>query len=108
MGVSLYVALLGLLALSVGSMVRHSAGAITIMIGVVLLPLVLALFMRGDALEDVRETMFEYSVPSQLGIMFSNTMVDSGPSGWDPLLIILVVTGAALAAAFSVVAKRDV
>ncbi|MFD4998446.1 ABC transporter permease [Streptomyces buecherae] len=107
-GVSLYVALLGLLALSVGSMLRHSAGAITIMIGVVLLPLVLALFMRGDALEDVREALFEYSVPSQLGIMFSNTVVDSGPSGWDPLLIILVVTGAALAAAFSVLEKRDV
>ena len=44
-GAGLYVALLGLLALAVGALLRHSAGAITTMLGVVLLPLVLALFM---------------------------------------------------------------
>ncbi|MFT2018098.1 ABC transporter permease [Streptomyces sp. 796.1] len=107
-GVSLYVALLGLLALCVGSMLRHSAGAITIMIGVVLLPLVLALFMRGEALETLREKLFEYSIPSQLGVMFSNTVTDSGPSGWDPLLIIVIVSGAALAGAFTLLERRDV
>ncbi|MFE6777178.1 ABC transporter permease [Streptomyces sp. NPDC057702] len=107
-GVSLYVAVLGLLALAVGSLLRHSAGAITIMIGAVLLPLVLALFMRGEALEDVQRVLFEYSIPSQIGVMFSNTVTDSGPSGWDPLLIIAVAAGAALAAAFAVLDKRDV
>ena len=45
-GIGLYVALLGLLALAVGTMLRHSAGAITAMLGLVLLPLILALFMQ--------------------------------------------------------------
>ncbi|MCZ9337941.1 ABC transporter permease, partial [Streptomyces sp. TRM76130] len=38
-GVSLYLALLGLLSLAVGSVIRHSAGAITVMIGALLAPL---------------------------------------------------------------------
>lgn len=107
-GVSLYMATLGLLALGVGSLLRHSAGAITIMIGVVLLPLVLAMFMRGDALHDLQEALFEYSIPSQLGVMFSNTVTDSGPSGWEPLLIIAITTGAVLTSAFAVLERRDV
>ena len=47
LGAGLYVALLGLLALSVGTLLRHSAGAISTMMGVVLLPMLLALFMPG-------------------------------------------------------------
>ncbi|MGW1973889.1 ABC transporter permease, partial [Streptomyces tubercidicus] len=42
-GVGLYVALLGLLSLAVGTLLRHSAGAITTMMGVVLLPLIIAI-----------------------------------------------------------------
>lgn len=38
---ALYVSLLGVLALAVGSMLRHSAGAITTMLGVVLVPAIM-------------------------------------------------------------------
>ncbi|WP_376772597.1 ABC transporter permease [Streptomyces zagrosensis] len=107
-GVSLYVAALGLLALCVGSLLRHSAGAITVMIGLVLLPMVLALFMQGEALQDVQEALLDYSVPSQLGVLYSNTISDSGPSGWEPLLIVIIVAGVAMAGAFAVLEKRDV
>ncbi|WP_406440651.1 ABC transporter permease subunit [Streptomyces sp. NBC_00631] len=107
-GVSLYIALLGLLSLIIGSVIRHSAGAITIMIGAVLAPLVIALFMFSSSLEKVRTALFEYSIPNQLSVFYSNSLSDSGPSGWDPLWIILGVTAVAFAGAYALLEKRDV
>ncbi|MFG2954262.1 ABC transporter permease [Streptomyces sp. NPDC048291] len=107
-GVSLYIALLGLLSLIIGSIIRHSAGAITIMIGAVLAPLVIALFMFSQSLEKVRTALFEYSIPNQLSIFYSNSLSDSGPSGWDPLWIILGATAVAFAGAYVLLEKRDV
>ncbi|MFD9489215.1 ABC transporter permease [Streptomyces sp. NPDC059991] len=107
-GVSLYVSTLGLLSLAVGALIRHSAGAITVMIGVVLLPLVLALFMFAPSLESVRETLFEYSIPSQLAVFYGAPVNDSGPTGWTPLLILGAVTAAALGGAFAALNNRDV
>ncbi|MET9118178.1 ABC transporter permease [Streptomyces longwoodensis] len=107
-GVSLYLALLGLVSLAIGSVIRHSAGAITIMIGVLLAPLVIALFMFSESLQDLREALFEYSIPSQLGIFYSSSLTDSGPSGWDPLWIALGTTAVVLGFAFFLLEKRDV
>ncbi|MEU9384379.1 ABC transporter permease [Streptomyces sp. NPDC048279] len=107
-GVSLYIALLGLLSLVIGSVIRHSAGAITIMIGAVLAPLVIALFMFSSSLEKVRTALFEYSIPNQLSVFYSNSLSDSGPSGWDPLWIILLVTAVAFGGAYLLLEKRDV
>ncbi|MFF7473637.1 ABC transporter permease [Streptomyces sp. NPDC008092] len=107
-GVSLYIALLGLVSLIIGSIIRHSAGAITIMIGAVLAPLVIALFMFSSSLEKVRNALFEYSIPNQLSVFYSNSLSDSGPSGWDPLWIILGVTAVAFAGAYVLLEKRDV
>ncbi|MGW7409116.1 ABC transporter permease [Streptomyces sp. NPDC054833] len=107
-GISLYIALLGLLSLVVGSIIRHSAGAITIMIGAVLAPLVIALFMFSSSLEKVREALFEYSIPNQLSVFYSNSLSDKGPSGWDPLWIILGVTAVAFGGALALLQKRDV
>ncbi|SEE49181.1 ABC-2 family transporter protein [Streptomyces sp. 3213] len=108
LGVSLYIALLGLLSLIVGSIIRHSAGAITIMIGAVLAPLVVALFMFSQSLENVRQALFEYSIPNQLSVFYSNSLSESGPSGWDPLWIIVGVTAVAFAGAVALLEKRDV
>ncbi|MEU0970223.1 ABC transporter permease [Streptomyces sp. NPDC005917] len=107
-GVSFYIALLGLLSLIIGSIIRHSAGAITIMIGAVLAPLVIALFMFSASLEKVRTALFEYSIPNQLSVFYANSLSDSGPSGWDPLWIILGVTAVAFAGAYALLEKRDV
>ncbi|MEV0483003.1 ABC transporter permease [Streptomyces sp. NPDC050508] len=107
-GVSLYVALLGLLSLIIGSIIRHSAGAITVMIGAVLAPLVIALFMFSQSLEDVRQKLFEYSIPNQLSVFYSNSLTESGPSGWDPLWIIVGVTAVAFAGAVALLEQRDV
>ncbi|MFE3327488.1 ABC transporter permease [Streptomyces sp. NPDC059176] len=107
-GVGLYVALLGLLSLSVGALIRHSAGSITIMIGVFLLPLVLALFMFAESLRDVQQALFEYSIPNQLGVLYSAPVTDSGPSGWDPLWILLGVTAVTMTGAYFSLSRRDV
>ncbi|MFJ7770613.1 ABC transporter permease [Streptomyces sp. NPDC097107] len=107
-GVSLYVALLGLLSLAIGSIIRHSAGAITIMVGTLLAPLVIALFMFAESLNRVQQALFEYSIPNQMSIFYANSLSDSGPSGWDPLWIMLGVTAAAFAGAFALLEKRDV
>ncbi|MEU1346072.1 ABC transporter permease subunit [Streptomyces sp. NPDC005776] len=108
-GVGLYLATLGLLSLAVGALIRHSAGAITIMIGVVLLPLVLAIFMFSDSLRSIQEWLLEYSIPNQLSIFYDNSVTSSGgPSGWDPLWIMLGVTAVALGGAYLVMDKRDV
>lgn len=107
-GVSLYIALIGLLSLVIGSIIRHSAGAITIMIGVVLAPLVIALFMFSESLEDLRDFLFEYSIPNQLSVFYTQSLTDTGPSGWDPLWVMLGVTAAAFAGAYALLEKRDV
>ncbi|MDQ0993091.1 ABC transporter permease subunit [Streptomyces sp. V3I7] len=107
-GISLYIALLGLLSLLVGSIIRHSAGAITIMIGLLLAPLVLALFMFASSLEKLRAALLEYSIPNQLSVFYSNSLSQSGPSGWEPLWIIVGVTAAVFAAACALLQRRDV
>ncbi|GAA2559072.1 MULTISPECIES: ABC transporter permease subunit [Streptomyces] len=107
-GISLYLALLGTLSLAVGSIIRHSAGAITIMIGAVLAPLVIALFMFSSSLQDVQQALFEYSIPNQMSIFYANSLSESGPSGWDPLWIMLGVTAVTLGGAFALLEKRDV
>jgi hypothetical protein len=108
LGVSLYIALLGLLSLAVGSIIRHSAGAITIMIGVLLAPLVVAIFMFSSSLESLRQALFEYSIPNQLSVFYATSLSESGPSGWDPLWIALGVTAVVLGSAFALLEKRDV
>ncbi|OLZ63909.1 ABC transporter permease [Streptomyces sp. IMTB 2501] len=107
-GISLYIALLGLFSLLMGSIIRHSAGAITIMIGAVLAPLVIALFMGGQSLEKVRQWLLEYSIPSQMSVFYDNSLSTSGPTGWDPLWIMLGLSAAAFAGAYALLQKRDV
>ncbi|MEV2244324.1 ABC transporter permease subunit [Streptomyces sp. NPDC049970] len=107
-GVGLYVATLGLLSLGLGAIIRHSAGAITIMIAVVLLPLVLAMFMFSPSLAGVQQALFEYSIPNQLGAMYDASVTTSGPTGWEPLWIILGVTAVVMAGAFASLDRRDV
>ncbi|MFI6943353.1 ABC transporter permease [Streptomyces sp. NPDC050418] len=107
-GASLYVALLGLLALAVGAMLRHSAGAITTMLGVILLPLLLALFMQMESLRDLQEALIDYSPLNGLATLYEMPMRDAGGNGWGLLAVLAGVTVAALLGAFALTHKRDV
>ncbi len=110
-GVSLYVALTGLVSLAVGQLVRHSAGAITIMLGVLLLPYVMAMFMFSEGLSDLRSVLIEYSIPTQLiGLYIPDSGLDAigdGPTGWIPLAIIGGAAVVALGGAYASLLKRD-
>ncbi|WLQ40615.1 ABC transporter permease subunit [Streptomyces laculatispora] len=107
-GVGLYIATLGLLSLAIGALVRHSAGAITVMIGVVLLPLVLAIFMFAQSLAKLQNWLLEYSIPNQLSNFYDTSVTGSGPSGWEPLWIMLGVTAVAMGGAYLSMSRRDV
>ncbi|WP_435844532.1 ABC transporter permease [Streptomyces hygroscopicus] len=106
-GAGLYVSLLGLLSLAVGSMLRHSAGAITTMLGVVLLPSILPAFlMMSDSLRELGVKMQEYSSPQSLAALFQ--LDESLDSGWSQLSLLAVVTTGALIGAYTLLEKRDV
>ncbi|MDX3073203.1 ABC transporter permease subunit [Streptomyces sp. NPDC088354] len=108
-GVGLYVALLGLLSLAVGTLLRHSAGAITTMLGVVLLPLIMAIFMQADSMRTLRDKLIEYSSPNALASLYRMPMLGGDHAdGLPQLLALAVVTAVALCGAYAVLAKRDV
>jgi len=107
-GAGLYVALLGLLALSVGTLLRHSAGAITAMIGVVLLPLIVALFLPGS-MESFRTHLIRYSSPNALASLYHIPMIgNADQNGVRQLVILAIVTAIALTTAFLSLTSRDV
>jgi ABC-2 type transport system permease protein len=108
-GVGLYVALLGLLSLAVGALLRHSAGAITTMMGVVLLPLIIAIFMQSDSLRKVQEKLVEYSSPNAIASLYQMPMLENGDAdGVRQLVVLAIITAVALAGAYAALAKRDV
>ncbi|MEO3764542.1 ABC transporter permease [Streptomyces sp. B8F3] len=108
-GAALYVSLLGLLALAVGAILRHSAGAITTMVGFILLPLIIALFMQTESLRDVQRKLIEYSPLSGLASLFGIPFFDDGDvGGWGLLGLLAAVTGGMLLLAFALLSKRDV
>ncbi|MEK8172631.1 ABC transporter permease subunit [Streptomyces sp. M19] len=106
-GAGLYVSLLGLLGLAVGSMLRHSAGAVTTMVGVVLLPSIIPVFLYTESLSSVREKMLEYSAPYALAGLFQINSDDLG-SGWPQLGLLAGVTAVAYIGAFALLDRRDV
>ncbi|AVH95436.1 MULTISPECIES: ABC transporter permease subunit [Streptomyces] len=109
-GAGAYLAALGLLSLAIGTLIRHSAGAITVMIGLLLLPLVAALFMFSAALKSVQEWLFTYAIPSQMIALYSSQppFGEDGPAGWEPLLIMGGTAAVVLAGAYALLNSRDV
>ncbi|MFH8464817.1 ABC transporter permease [Streptomyces sp. NPDC017991] len=103
---ALYVSLLGVLALAVGSMLRHSAGAITAMLGLVLVPAILPAFlMMSESMRTIGEKMMDYNAPNALAKIFE---LDSGNGGGSQLLLLVGVTAAAIAGAYVLLERRDV
>ncbi|RII15739.1 ABC-2 family transporter protein [Streptomyces sp. YIM 130001] len=104
---SLYVSLLGVLALAVGALLRHSAGAITAMLGLVLVPAILPAFlMISESTRDIGEKMLEYNAPNSLAKVFQ---LESGSGGGTPQLWLLAgITVAAIVGAFIRLESRDV
>ncbi|MFD5701910.1 ABC transporter permease [Streptomyces lasiicapitis] len=105
---ALYVSLLGVLALAVGSMLRHSAGAITTMLGVVLVPAILPGFLGiWDSTQKLGEKMADYNAINSLAKIFQIDDFDSA-TGTSQLVLLIVLTAAAVVGAFALLEKRDV
>ncbi|MER5346031.1 ABC transporter permease [Streptomyces mirabilis] len=104
---ALYVSLLGVLSLAVGSMLRHSAGAITTMLGVVLVPAILPAFlMISQSMRTIGEKMQEYAAPNALARVFALDNENGG--GGAQLGLLAGVTAAAIAGAYVLLERRDV
>ncbi|MER5905669.1 ABC transporter permease [Streptomyces mirabilis] len=104
---ALYVSLLGVLSLAVGSMLRHSAGAITTMLGVVLVPAILPAFlMMSQSMRTIGEKMQEYAAPNALARVFALDNENGG--GGAQLGLLAGVTAAAIAGAYVLLERRDV
>ncbi|MET8406715.1 ABC transporter permease [Streptomyces sp. NPDC005195] len=104
---ALYVSLLGVLALAVGSMLRHSAGAITTMLGVVLVPAIMPAFlMMSQSMRTIGEKMQEYNAPNALAKIFA--LDSENGTGGAQLGLLVGVTAAAIVGAFVLLERRDV
>lgn len=106
---ALYVSLLGVLALAVGSMLRHSAGAITTMLGVVLVPAILPGFLGiWDSTQKLGDKMADYNAINSLAKIFRIDGLDNTSTGTSQLMLLVVITAAAVVGAFALLEKRDV
>ncbi|MFJ3907841.1 ABC transporter permease [Streptomyces vinaceus] len=106
-----YVTLLGVLALAVGAMLRHSAGAIAVMLGLVTLPPVVGgMLSMWETLAPLGSVILRYNAPVAVMGLFGLPNADTGnaPGSALQLLLIVLVTGAAVAGSYAVVGRRDV
>ncbi|MFI5543686.1 ABC transporter permease [Streptomyces sp. NPDC051815] len=107
-----YVTLLGVLALAIGALVRHSAGAIAVMLGVVTLPPVIgAMLTMWEAVAPLSRSILQRNVPVALSQLFGikeGGDLGQAPSNLSHLLLIVLVAGGAVAASYVLVGRRDV
>ena len=103
-GAGLYLTLLGLFALAIGTLVRHSAGAIAVFFGVLL---VLPALTEG--LPDTMQNAVNPYLPAYAGQAIFHTAADTHLlTPWEGLALFTGYTAAALLAAFITIQHRDV
>ena len=102
-GGGLYLALIGLFALGVGTLLRHSAGAIATMLGLLLMPFILAVLMP---LADLRDLLLTYSPINMSASLFGDGA--GSTNGWALLGILALGTAAVLGGAYAAILRRDV
>lgn len=107
-----YVTLLGVLALAIGALVRHSAGGIAVMLGLVTLPPVIgAMLSMWPSVEPVGRLVLRHNVPVAMMQLFGlpeGGDLGPSPSNLSHLALIVLVTGAAVTASYVIVGRRDV
>ncbi len=104
-GAALYVTLCGLLAYGVGSMIRHTAGAITIMVAVLFVIPILTNLLPNSWHADIVRWL-----PSSAGDAITSTVAGSHPhmfSAWGEFLVLGIYTAVVLLAGFILFRNRD-
>jgi ABC-2 type transport system permease protein len=104
-GSALYLALLAVFSLSVGAVLRHTAGAITFVLAVVLAPVIAIGFLP----ENLAEPLEKFSLMGAgLSIQQTVDRPDNIPIGpWAGLLVVSAYAAVALVVALWAIRKRD-
>ena len=104
-GTALYLTLLALFSIGVAAIVRHTAAAMTLVVGLVLAPTVVMEFFTGD----IRELLQQVAPSAGLAIQITSGRYDTPPLGpWGGLGVTAAWTLAALLAGAWTIARRDV
>jgi ABC-2 type transport system permease protein len=103
-GTGMYLAVLGLFAMAIGALVRHTAGAITGVIGFVLVLAPLLQLLPGSLGKHIHAYM-----PSEAGQLITQAHERSGQllSPWQGFGVFCLWTAVLLAAAFFFLVRRD-
>ena len=104
-GSALYLGLLGLFGLGLGAVVRHTAGAMTTVLGLLFIPYMVALSMP----DGVREPLQKIA-PMTAGLAIQRTVLraDSVPIGeWAGLGVLAIWAAVALLSGFWAIGRRD-
>ncbi|WP_436772249.1 ABC transporter permease [Yinghuangia sp. YIM S09857] len=109
LGTATYLALLGLLSLGIGTMLRHSAGAVTTVLAGVLVPTIFGRFIPGK----VGDWVVGYSPTALLTKMVAPYGdVEGGMNGgvgpWPGMIVMACYAAAALVGAGVLIKSRDV
>jgi hypothetical protein len=105
LGTALFLMVLGLFAFGLGGLLRHTATAVTLAVGAVLLPTVLSAFLTGR----VGELILEASPIAGLAIQATRDRPVGAPIGpWAGMAVTSAWAGVALLAAFWSFRVRDV
>lgn len=104
LGVGLLLALIGVLAFALGVLLRHSAGTISLLMGVIFLPFVAGIFMGGD----LGKTVVGYSLINAASEQYGAGMMDTGPAAATMLYLVAGAAATLLVAAYVAVTTRDV
>ena len=105
LGTAVYLALLSLLGIAIGTIVRHTAAAMTLAVGLVLAPSVLMGFFTGS----IRELMQWISPVAGLSIQITRDRFDNPPYGpWVGLGLTAAWAVVGLIIGARVLRRRDV
>ena len=104
LGAGLYLTVLGLFSLAIGTMIRHTAGAIATAIGVVFVLPILSGLLPGSWGAHINAYL-----PEQAGTLITHTQEQSGDllSPWQGFGVLCIWTVLALAVAAYLLERRD-
>lgn len=103
-GGGLYICVLGLIALGLGTIIRHTAGAISAFVGILLILPIIAATLPNQLSQDLRRFM-----PDRIGVDILTTKggIAGGFSPWVGLLILCIYAVVLLVIGNSLMQRRD-
>lgn len=106
-GGALYLALVAVFALGVGTIIRSSAGGIAAVLGLLLLLPTILQLIPADWAHDAVPYLLSSSGMTMFMAIGADPATIVGPNAWQSLLIVLAWVGASLAGAAVLLKRRD-